>query len=164
MRVRQRRVIGTLLRVPLDARWHAYAWTLPEVDFALFDLRADADVPVAEVVARPIAFRVGVNGSAYLDGRWLRIGKVIPPAVMLSPVPKFIQDPISGAYKIYLAGVIRPAKRVECVGLERCAVWAPEHVEDRLRDHFAGRSNKWVDSLVMAPDAEPGAAADGGGM
>ena len=35
----------------------------------------------------------------------------------------------------------------ECVGLERAAVWEPEHVEDRLRDHFAGRSNRWVESL-----------------
>lgn len=26
-------------------------------------------------------------------------------------------------------------------------VWSPEHVEDRLRDHFAGRPNKWEESL-----------------
>jgi hypothetical protein len=26
-------------------------------------------------------------------------------------------------------------------------VWAAEHVEDRLRDHYAGRPNQWVESL-----------------
>jgi hypothetical protein len=157
---RQRRVIGAVLKVPLSGRWHAYAWTLPEVDFALFDLRTDDDVSADEVVTYPIAFRVGVNGSANLDGRWLRVGKVAPPAAILAPVPKFIQDSISGAFSIYLAGDIRPATRSECLALERCAVWAPEHVEDRLRDHFAGHRNKWVESLAMTPQAEPGAAPD----
>jgi len=33
------------------------------------------------------------------------------------------------------------------MGLERAAVWGPSHVEDRLRDHYAGRKNKWVESL-----------------
>ena len=162
MGVRQRRVVGAVLKVPLDACWHAYAWTLPEVDFALLDLRTDTDLPVAEIVTHAAAFRIGVNGSAYLDGRWLRVGKVAPPPAVLAPVPKFIRDPISGRFSIYSAGDICQATRAECVGLERCAVWAPEHVEDRLRDHFAGRRNKWVESLAMPPDAEPGAAADGG--
>src|SRR5262245_4925764 len=98
MAVRQRRVIGGILKVPLGDRWHAYAWTLPEVDFALFDLRAEADVPADEVVAHPIIFRVGVHASAYLHGRWPRMGKVAPPPTLLAPVPTFIQDPISGRF------------------------------------------------------------------
>jgi hypothetical protein len=164
MAVRQRRVIGGVLKVPLGGGWHAYAWTLPEVDFALFDLRTDAEMPVTEVVIHPVAFRVGVNGSVYLDGRWPRIGKVAPPPEVLAPVATFTQDAISGRFSLYLAGDIRPATRAECAGLERCAVWAPEHVEDRLRDHFAGRPCKWVESLAIAPDAEPGALPDRRGM
>ena len=45
-------------------------------------------------------------------------------------------------------------------GLKRCAVCAPEHVEGRLRNQFAGRRCKWGESLAVAPDA----AADGGNM
>jgi hypothetical protein len=149
MALRQRRIIGAVLKVPLDAKWHAYAWTLPEVDFALFDLRTKAEIPVAEVVAHPTAFRVGVNASAYLDGRWPRVGKVMPPPSIMAPVPTFIQDPISGTFSIYLLGEIRPATREECIGLERCSVWDPWHVEHRLRDHFAGRPNKWVQCLEI---------------
>src|SRR5207302_936869 len=67
--VRQRRTIGAVLKVPLDRRWHAYAWTLPEADFAFFDLRADSDIPLEEVVRRPIAFRVAVHKSAWTTGR-----------------------------------------------------------------------------------------------
>lgn len=155
----QRRVIGGVLKVPLGDGWHAYAWTLPEVDFALFDLRTDAKMSAAEVVNHPVAFRVMVNESAYLDGLWPRIGKVPPPPEVLAPVPTYIQDKFTGEFSIYLAGDIRPATRVECIGLECCAVWAPEQVEDRLRDHFAGRPCKWIESLV-APDAEPDSNAD----
>jgi hypothetical protein len=156
MGVRQRRVIGAVLKVSLGDQWHSYAWTLPELDFALFDLRADTEMPAAEVVTHPIAFRVAVNGTAYLDGRWPRIGKVAPPPDVLAPVPTFIQDPIKGGFSIYLLGDIRPATRAECVGLECCAVWAPEHVEDRLRDHFAGRPCKWIESMASPPDADLG--------
>ncbi len=164
MGVRQRRVVGAILKVPLGDCWHGYAWTLPEVDFALFDLRTASDIPAVEVVTHPIAFRVAVNGSAYLDGRWLRVGKVAPPETVLAPAPTFIQDPISGAFSIYLAGAIRPAERVECVGLERCAVWAPEHVEDRLRSHYSGVPCQWSLSLrpkvVMPPQELPPVTVD----
>ena len=146
---RQRRTIGAVLRVPLDEHWHAYAWTLPEVDSAFFDLKADASIPADKVVTHPIAFRVGVHKSAWTTGRWLRVGKIDPPPEVLAPVPTFVEDPFSGAFSIYLLGDIRPAKREECVGLESCAIWDPEHVEDRLRDYFAGVPNKWVRSLAL---------------
>lgn len=98
-----------------------------------------------------------VNASAYLDGLWPRIGKVAPPPEVLAPVPTFIQDQFTGQFSIYLAGDIRSATRAECIGLECCAVWVPEHVEQRFRDHFAGRRCKWIEPMVDA-------AADGGGM
>src|SRR5262245_40371599 len=147
--VRQRFMIGAIVRVPLDDRWHVYAWMLPEVDFAFFDLRADSEIAIEEIVAYPIAFRVSVHKSAWSTGRWLRVGKAEPPPDVLAPVPEFIEDPLTGRFSIYLNGKIRPATREECVGLNRCAVWEPEHVEDRLRDHFAGVPNKWVENLRL---------------
>ena len=150
MGVRQRRVVGAVVKIPIEGRHHGYAWTLPEVDVAVFDFQTDADLPAVEVVRHPVAFRVAVNNSAFSSGRWPRVGKVTPPAVVLAPVPTFIQDPISGRFSIYVFGAVRPATRAECVGLERAAVWAPDHIEDRLRDHLAGRANVWVESLTMS--------------
>jgi Immunity protein 26 len=149
MASRQRRIVGAVLRVPLDDRFHAYAWTLPEVDFAFFDLRADFEVAIEEIVRHPIAFRIAIHKSAWTTGRWRRVGKVEPPPEVLAPVPTFIRDPFDGRFSIYLLGEIRPTTREECIGLERCAVWDPEHVEDRLRDHFDGVPNKWVRSLAL---------------
>jgi hypothetical protein len=65
------------------------------------------------------------------------------------------QDPISKALSIYqedpVAGTFgeTPATAQECAGLEVAAVWDPEHVEDRLRDHFDGRPNIWVESIRL---------------
>ncbi|MFO0851903.1 MAG: hypothetical protein U0871_25555 [Gemmataceae bacterium] len=147
MSVRQRRSDGVILKVSLGGGWHAYAWTMPEVDFAFFDLKARTDPPVEQIVTHRIAFRVGVHKAAWTTGRWLRVGRWPIPARLAAPVPTYIQDPIDGSFSIYLAGHIRPARRDECVGLECCAVWDPEHVEDRLRDHFAGVPSKWVESV-----------------
>lgn len=149
MAKRQRRTVGAILRVPLSDRWHAYAWTLPEVDFGFFDLRSDIDILPEDIITHPFAFRVGVHKSAWTNGRWQHVGKIDPPPNVLAPVPTFIEDPISGKYSIYILGGIRPAQRNDCAGMERCAVWEPEHVEDRLRDHFAGVPNKWVQSLAL---------------
>jgi hypothetical protein len=64
--------------------------------------------------------------------------------------PMFIQDAIKrDQFFICHGAVRRPAARAECEGLERFAVWDPTQVEDRLRDHFAGRPNKWVESMKI---------------
>ena len=145
---RQRRVVGAVLRVPLGDGTHVYAQTLKDADFAFFDSRSEAERPIDEVVSLPVLFRVAVHRSAYADSRWPRVGKAVVRADLADPIAKFIQDPIDpDQFQIYWAGEIREATRQECEGLDRCAVWDPEHVEDRLRDHYSGRSNKWAESL-----------------
>ena len=88
-------------------------------------------------------------GSAIKKGRWPILGH-IPLEGQLTDPPRFIQDELNKkSFQIYKAGVIIPATREQCEGLERSAVWDPEQVEDRLRDHYAGRINKWVESLKI---------------
>jgi hypothetical protein len=86
-------------------------------------------------------------------GVWLVAGTIdLTEADLASPV-FFKKDPINGALSIYVSDAEsglsheRPATKSEIEGLECAAVWDPQHVEDRLRDHFAGRTNKWVESL-----------------
>lgn len=129
--------------------WHTYALMLDGVDMAFFDARSTIDMPVDEVIARPVLFRVAVHKSAYNTGRWIKVGTVLIPKHLLGRVPRFIQDAISGRLTLSDDGgtTSRPATFDQCRGLERLAVWEPQHVEDRLRDHYAGVPNKWVESL-----------------
>ncbi len=146
--VRQRRTPGAVLRVPMDG-WHTYALMLEGVDMAFFDSRSTMDLVIEEIVGRPVLFRLAVHKSAFNTGRWPKVGFASVPESLVGRVPRFRQDAINGRLSISEDGGVtfRAATLDECRNLERLAVWEPEHIEDRLRDHYAGVPNKWVESL-----------------
>jgi hypothetical protein len=83
---------------------------------------------------------------AVTKGIWKVIGHVEPPPYLLIPPKFFIQSPMNGALFITTDGGDRtPATYEECLPLERCSVWDPEHVVSRLEDHLAGRPNRWYE-------------------
>ena len=145
---RQRHTTGAVVRIPMG-EWHTYALMLEDPDIAFFDARSTGDLAIGEVVARPVLFRLAVHKSAYNTGRWRKIGTAPVPEGLRGRVPRFMQDSINGRLSISDDGgtTSRPATLDECDRLECLAVWEPEHVEDRLRDHYAGVPNKWVESL-----------------
>jgi immunity protein 26 of polymorphic toxin system len=144
---RQRRILGGIYRIALGDGTFAYCQALAEAEFVFFELRDEGDAAPSEVAGRNHLFRIAIHKSAWDTGRWSLIGMAPIAPDLQGPVPKFVQDPIKpDKFSIYLGGRIRPASREECAGLERSAVWDPEHVEDRIRDHYAGASNKWVES------------------
>ncbi|MEU8388141.1 Imm26 family immunity protein [Micromonospora sp. NPDC048842] len=150
------------MRIDLgDGRW-AYGRQLWSINAEFYD-HVDATGQAAdllELVAKPVAFTTWVTDRCLQrNGRW----------VLLETVPllkrerqrldvKFRQDMFSGALSIasrshppsvYFSE--RPATVEDCEGLEREAIWSPEHIEDRLRDHFDDRPNMWVESLRPKP-------------
>lgn len=147
---RQRRTVGSIVQVALGDGTYCYAQTLEEPEFAFFDVRHRLLPQAREIVAKPLLFRLWVMNHAVTGGRWLNVGKAPVTDDLARPVPRFKQDALDPSrFEIYLNGNSRPATVQECVGLERAAVWDPEHVEDRLRDHYAGRPNRWVESLRL---------------
>jgi hypothetical protein len=146
--VSQRRTVGAVLQVPLGTVGACVALTLPEVDFAFFGPAAVEDAASPKLFSHPILFRVAVHRSAWSTGRWRKVAKLDVPSGLLEPQPKFMQDAFNPSkLALYVGGEIRPAGRAECEGLERMAVWDPEHVEQRLQDHLAGVPNVWVEQL-----------------
>jgi hypothetical protein len=122
-----------------------------------FDLLAadESDIPPVEaIVAAAVLFRIDVMASATASARW--------PTIGVEPLSDeedgrgelfFKHDPITGKLSLYREDratretFSRPATFEECENLERAAVWSANHVEDRLRDHFAGQPNPWFESL-----------------
>lgn len=51
------------------------------------------------------------------------------------------------------------ASKDEIKDLERAATWEPEHVEERLADHFVGRPNVWVERYKIRGTHMPAAIA-----
>jgi hypothetical protein len=144
-----RRVVGAVHAVPLNDSF-AFCVTLAEADFVFFDYLSKSPGIPGDLVMMKQRFRIAVHKSAYNKGRWPRVGTISVPPALLKPAPTFMRDALNpNEYSIYLNGEIRPATREECIGLERMAVWEPEHIESRLSDHYAGRPNAWVQQLAI---------------
>ncbi|HUR14495.1 MAG TPA: Imm26 family immunity protein [Mycobacteriales bacterium] len=123
------------------------------VEFFDFAAPCDTEVDLLKLVQESIAFKVWVMDSAFKrTGSWTLLDVVPPGPNELRTVERWAKrDPISGRFSLYwrdgATSGEEPAELADLEGLEVAAVWSANHVEDRLRDHLAGRPNKWATSL-----------------
>jgi hypothetical protein len=141
-------VIAARLR---DGRvYAALLLTFPWVAFYAGD---DDQPPVRaqDVTGRPVLRTLAVSDSLFDEG-WSIVGTgaVDPPP---EPPKQFVQDPLDPANLqiIDAAGALWPATPDEIGGLERAAVWAPEHVEDMLVAHTRGAVDEHTQALTYVP-------------
>lgn len=156
---RQRRTEGAIVEIPLGNGRRAFGRLLrePLVEFFDVEARQGEQVEVESLVSAPVAFSIWVMNSATTSGRWRKIAQLPLTESEQQQVVKFCkQDALSGELTVYWTDPLTNevhevrASRAECEELERAAVWSAEHVEDRLRDHFLGVPNKWVESLRLS--------------
>ena len=149
MRKRQRRTIGSIVEIPIE-QYRIHAQILPDCDMVFFDTKNVINPNIEEILASKVLFRVAANDDAILDGYWVKVGKAELKEEFSKPVPKFVQDALNKEkFEIYLGGESRPATRKKCEGLDRCAVWAVNHIEDRIRDHYNNKPNVWVEQMRL---------------
>jgi len=140
---------GAVVVIPLDDGFHSYGQMLDDPEYALFDIRTTDKLSPDDVVLRPVAFRLWVMRYAHSTGRWIKIGNAQINGALQQPVLRYNQDALKPKdIRLTYDGCNGPLGSIDdCENLECAAVWDPEHVEDRLRDHFAGIPNKWALSL-----------------
>lgn len=151
MSTRGRVRVGDIIRIPLRDGGYGYGHVLEEPLVAFLDHRDGGETSAFEdLVAKRPAFTIWVSNRPMRDGAWPVVGHIEPDRDALRPPTFFKQDPISRKLTVtYDGGSEVPATAEECVDLERAAVWEPEHVAERLADHFDRRPNVWVESLRM---------------
>lgn len=111
-------------------------------------------VDLLDVVREPVAFTVAVMGQAFRrGGRWDLLDVVtLSDEEQRTVYRKAKIDLISGRLTVYWENPAgdtwgeTPATLKERLVLEPSAVWDAEQVEDRLRDHFAHRPSRWLES------------------
>jgi hypothetical protein len=137
--------IDDIVKVPLGDDTH-YARVLSGASYAFYDSRTTEELSADEIASMPILFFAAVMKST--NRRWAKIGHISVGSALVPP-PTFIQDALKKeSFSLYWSsGDITTTTKEECLDLERAAVWEPEHIEDRLRDHYAGRPNKWLESM-----------------
>jgi hypothetical protein len=142
-----RRKAGDILRIPLGGGEYGFGHVLRSPLVAFYDAKSPPDLPIDEIVGRPVLFKIWVTKAAVQGGAWQVIGHMPLPEELLVEPWFFKKDSLTGALSLYRYPEEVPATRRDCEGLECAAVWDGQHVVDRLRDHFAGRKNAWVESM-----------------
>lgn len=143
---------GDVVEIEVRENEFCYARVLNLAAFAFYDVLSKGRLEsISEVINLPVIFKVPVMDYAITSGMWKVIGNEPLCEELEKPILYFNQDPISKKIFIYNDETeeYTPATKEECLGLECSAVWDPEHVEDRLRDHFSGVPNQWVESLAL---------------
>ena len=142
---------GRVMAVPLGDGWFAFARALAFPLAEIYNLRSKEMPEVKDLANERVLFRIWLTKQAFTGQRWKQLG-VLPLNLGEGSQPWFIkQSPGGTLYRTRDGAEEIPATWDEAALLEAAAVWDPEHVEDRLRDHFSGQPNKWVQSLRPKP-------------
>lgn len=151
---KQRFKKGSLVKIQFNDTLHTYGRLLEKPYITFYDAKTSKEMDdVTKIASQPVLFTVSVYDHAITSGRWQIIGH-LPPEIKPVEIPlQFMQDPINPnmVRVIDEYGNIRPSTLEECskLGLERAAVWEPEHVEERIDDYYKGKPNTWVESLKL---------------
>jgi len=149
---------GNVVTKTLDDGWTYYARLLesPWVAFYRHRTKQTAD-DLAKVVASPVLFTIATHKDLVTNGAWKLAGHIPLDGSLEPPRAQAVWD-MDDPTKCEIIddqGDMRPATPEQCELLEPAAVWAPEHIDDRLKDTFAGRRNLWLDSLRPARQGTP---------
>jgi Immunity protein 26 len=144
-----RRKPGNVIAIPDGDKGYFFGRELRSGVVAFYDFRSKFIPEISQIIGSQVLFKIPIMDHALKAKKWEVISWVLLDQELLKPVDFFIQDVKTKQFSIYREnGAIVDASRAEIVGLERAAGWDPEHVVDRLNDHFSGRPNKWLRSLL----------------
>lgn len=138
---------GDIFKIDLSDGFHTYTRKLVDPLFAFYGIRTKDTLSVETIIQRPVLFEIWVMKYAISKSGWPKVGTVALKAIDEDSRSFFKQDPHNGSLSCYRDGRENPISFEEALQLERAAVWSPNHVEERLRDHFANAPNKWVELL-----------------
>jgi len=144
------RKIGDFLKIPLSDGSYGYARVLQNPLIAVYDVKSKNSLCLNEIAKKKVLFKVCVMNHAIKKGIWPIIGHR-PLDAELEKIVKFYKvDKISNEITIYWEKgndyFEEPANFKECKNLEVAAVWEPEHIVERIEDHYAGRKNQFVEN------------------
>jgi hypothetical protein len=142
---------GDVLKLPLSiAGTHGYCQWLPDGTARFFLIRTKKELPVEQIIALPVAFRVVVFRDTPNRYGWSKSGKAAVPPEAASPQRYAKKDIISGKLSLYFHGHEKPATPAEIAGLETLAVWAHPHIVERLEAQLEGRESTFLKQIAAA--------------
>lgn len=137
-----REKIGDIFQVDLGDGIFGYGQVVSKVEYAFFDFFNEGSIPnFSDVINSNILFGISVDRYVLRDGLWPIIGRFSVSEVAMKKQSFFTHDRFTNEYTIWTQEGKYPATPEEIQDLECLASWGHDHVEQRLRDHLAGRPN-----------------------
>jgi len=140
---------GDVFKIDLGDSTHCYAHICKGRTLTIFyDYNGEEELDLVQISALNILFKTSIYNYVPRTENWIRVGNIASEELDIEPY-FYKKDPISGQLYLYHSEFAetnyeRKATLAEIEGLERASVWAENHIEDRLRDHYAGRPCKWL--------------------
>ena len=150
--------VGSVFAVPLGDGTYGFGQICNGMDHAYFDLRSETILPLENVIAHRVLFRIPVAVDAIKSGKWSIIGQS-PLTGNLAEPGKYRHQPVgSNQLYLYQAGQSLPADLEKVKDLELFAVWFDMHVVERLLDHFAAKPHRTVEffKIIKKYDTQTG--------
>lgn len=137
-----REKIGDIFQVNLGDGTFGYGQVVSKSEYVFFDYFNDgASVDTNNIRNCPVLFRITVDSYVIREGIWPILEKAPIAEKNLERNSKFTHDYFTNEYTIWTPEGKYPATPDEIQDLECLASWGHDHVEQRLRDHLAGRPN-----------------------
>ncbi|TCM89721.1 immunity protein 26 of polymorphic toxin system [Paenibacillus sp. BK033] len=129
---RRRRIkLGDVYAIPLPDGKFAFGRRFKDASIAIYKHIGEtiADIPLSE----DYRFVVGIYDYVLKSEEWPVVdNRPFKNDEEAWPPPYCVIDSLSGSYSIYHKGEISPSDKVNCEGLEIAAVWAENHIIDRI--------------------------------
>lgn len=142
-----REKIGDIFQINLGHGTFGYGQVVSQSEYVFFDYFNDgASVDTNYIRNCPVLFRITVDSYVIRDRIWRILEKTPIAEKNLQRNSKFSHDRFTNEYTIWTPEGKYPATPDEIQDLECLASWGHKSVEQRLRDHIAGRPNYDVES------------------
>lgn len=128
---RKRIKIGDVFAIPLPNGKYVFGRIFKDAGIGIYKYIGESIDDISK--EEEYQFIVGVYQYVLKSGDWtFVVNRPFKSDDDAYPPPSCIIDSISGEYSIYHKGEIRSATKSECEGLEIAAVWADNHIIDRI--------------------------------
>jgi hypothetical protein len=134
-----KRIPGQIVKIPLIEGYHSYCRVLKSTSYAFYDIKTKEELSdLQKIINHPILFITSVNSYAITDGLWKIIGSLPLEKQFDTLPPRYIQDPIQADkfWIVYEDGKQIESNYIECMSLEKEAMWQPHLIEKRLSNYF----------------------------
>jgi hypothetical protein len=136
-----RKKIGQLYKIPLGDLIFSYGQVVTSVDHVFFDYLDQGNATdYDKILSSPVIFRCTVDRYVLAKGYWEILGVFPVNPTYQKYEELFSYNSFTKTYQIFKDGKgFVPATWEEIQDMEPFASWQHKAVEQRLKDHFAGR-------------------------